>query len=82
MNQVLKLVQKIITEGKNSKADLFFSQDAGALGLLSERGLLQKLPTDLTKDVSPKFKSPTRIGRRVEGDKIVRYSKKTLEIIK
>ena len=25
---------------------------------------------------------PTRIGRRVEGDKIVRYSKKTLEIIK
>ena len=26
--------------------------------------------------------TPTRIGRRVEGDKIVRYSKKTLEIIK
>ena len=53
-----ELASQIITEGKNSKADLFFSQDAGALGLLSERGLLQKLPTDLTKDVSPKFKSP------------------------
>jgi large subunit ribosomal protein L24 len=32
--------------------------------------------------LDPKSGEPTRIGRRVEGDKIVRYSKKSNEVIK
>lgn len=32
--------------------------------------------------VDPKSGEPTRVGRRTEGDKIVRYSKKSDEIIK
>jgi large subunit ribosomal protein L24 len=32
--------------------------------------------------VDPKSGEPTRVGRKIEGDKIVRYSKKSGEIIK
>lgn len=32
--------------------------------------------------IDPKTGEPTRVGRRVEGDKIVRYSKKSGETIK
>jgi large subunit ribosomal protein L24 len=32
--------------------------------------------------VDPKDNKPTRIGRRMEGDKLVRYAKKSGEILK
>lgn len=51
------LASQIVTEGKESKADVFFSQDAGALGLLSERELLEKLPKEITRPVDSRFKS-------------------------
>ena len=52
-----ELATQILTEGDASKADVFFSQDAGALGLLSDRDLLTKLPSDITQPVGDRFKS-------------------------
>lgn len=39
-----ELAAQILEEGDRTKAGLFFSQDAGALGALSKKGMLQKLP--------------------------------------
>ncbi|MEV5936416.1 iron ABC transporter substrate-binding protein [Streptomyces sp. NPDC052079] len=40
-----ELAAQILEEGDRTKAGLFFSQDAGALGALSKEGMLQELPT-------------------------------------
>jgi iron(III) transport system substrate-binding protein len=40
-----ELAAQILEEGDRTKAGLFFSQDAGALGALSKEGVLQKLPS-------------------------------------
>ncbi|MGW0824124.1 iron ABC transporter substrate-binding protein [Streptomyces sp. NPDC002845] len=39
-----ELAAQILEEGERTKAGLFFSQDAGALGALSQEGMLQALP--------------------------------------
>ncbi|MCC9705460.1 iron ABC transporter substrate-binding protein [Streptomyces sp. MNU76] len=39
-----ELAAQILEEGERTKAGLFFSQDAGALGALSKEGMLTKLP--------------------------------------
>lgn len=47
----------IMEEGRNSPADLFFAQDAGALGALSKEGRLLKISEPLLDKVDPKFRS-------------------------
>jgi iron(III) transport system substrate-binding protein len=51
-----ELAATIAEEGDNSPADLFFSQDAGALGAVAERGLLTKLPPELANRVDARFR--------------------------
>jgi iron(III) transport system substrate-binding protein len=58
-----ELAGTIREEGSNSPADLFFSQDAGALGALEKDDLLTELPGDITDEVDPRFRS--RDGRWV-----------------
>lgn len=53
-----ELAATINEEGEASPADVFFSQDAGALGLLQNEGRLAKLPQDLLDEVDPRFRSP------------------------
>jgi iron(III) transport system substrate-binding protein len=53
-----ELAATILEEGRNSPADLFFAQDAGALGALSKEGRLLKLPDSLLGKVEPRFRSP------------------------
>lgn len=52
-----ELAATILEEGANSPADLFFAQDAGALGALDAAGLLAPLPQASLDAVEPRFRS-------------------------
>ncbi|MBW3556417.1 MAG: iron ABC transporter substrate-binding protein [Actinobacteria bacterium] len=46
----------LLEEGQSTNADVFLSQDAGALGILAERGRLVRLPQDLLDLVDERFR--------------------------
>lgn len=48
----------IIEEGRNSPADVYYGQDAGALGALAKEGRLLKLSDPLLQKVDPALRSP------------------------
>ena len=54
-----ELAATILEEGDNSPADVFFGQDAGALGALSQTGRLSVLPDETLNRVAPQFRSPS-----------------------
>ena len=51
------LASTIMEEGANSPADVYFAQDAGALGALAEAGRLVQLPESILSQVEPRFRS-------------------------
>ncbi|MEU5974872.1 iron ABC transporter substrate-binding protein [Streptomyces sp. NPDC047315] len=51
-----ELSAQILEEGKKTKAGLFFSQDAGALGALSKAGVLAELPKNSLDKVDAAFR--------------------------
>lgn len=51
------LAAQLLTEGESSPADVFFSQDAGALGAVSRAELLEKLPDTVTSRVDAPFRA-------------------------
>jgi iron(III) transport system substrate-binding protein len=53
-----ELAATILEEGDNTRASLFFSQDAGALGLLADEGRLATLPPELLDRVEERFRDP------------------------
>jgi iron(III) transport system substrate-binding protein len=53
-----EMAATILEEGKNSPADIYYGQDAGALGALSREGRFDELPSDLLEMVEPRFRSP------------------------
>jgi iron(III) transport system substrate-binding protein len=52
-----ELAAQILEEGDNIRADVFFGQDAGALGALAKEGVTKALPTDITDLVATEYKS-------------------------
>ena len=57
------LAATLVEEGKNSRADLFYAQDAGSLDAIEKAGNLEPLPADLLDQVPARFRS--RTGRWV-----------------
>lgn len=53
-----QLAATIVEEGRRSPADIFFAQDAGALGTLSDANLLTTLPEHLLELVDGRLRSP------------------------
>ena len=52
-----ELAAQIAEEGPNSRADLFWAQDAGALGAVERQGLLAPAPAEAAASIDPKFKA-------------------------
>lgn len=55
--ETAEMAATILEEGDNSPADVFFAQDAGALGALAAAGRLQKLPDDVLNQVDARYRS-------------------------
>jgi iron(III) transport system substrate-binding protein len=52
-----ELASLLTTEGANSPADVFFAQDAGSLGVVSEAGLLETQPKGTLELVPEQFRA-------------------------
>ncbi|MGH9189162.1 MAG: extracellular solute-binding protein [Acidimicrobiales bacterium] len=62
------LAALLLTEGANTPADVFFSQDAGTLGQVSRAGLFKTAPAGATgRIVNPKFLAQDRTWAGVSG---------------
>nr|WP_263012494.1 MULTISPECIES: iron ABC transporter substrate-binding protein [unclassified Laspinema] len=53
-----ELAAAILEEGENTPADVFFAQDAGALGALQKADRTAKLPEDILNKVESRYRSP------------------------
>lgn len=53
-----EMAAAILEEGENTPADVFYGQDAGALGALSLEGMARQLPSDVLDRVEDRFRSP------------------------
>lgn len=62
-----ELAATILEEGDNSPADLFFAQDAGALGALAKAGRFVPLPGDFLDRVPPGFRSKQGLWVGISG---------------
>ncbi len=52
-----QLAALLLEEGKKSPADVYFAQDAGALGAVAAAGLLEKLPEVALVQVAPEYRA-------------------------
>lgn len=70
-----ELAATLLEEGKNSPADIFFAQDAGALGAIMAEGLFRKLPDSILNQVPKKFRSDKGMWVGTSGRaRVVAYS--------
>lgn len=53
-----ELAAQILEEGDQTEADLYFGQDAGALGALAQANMLAELPDEVLDQVPEAYRSP------------------------
>ena len=53
-----ELAGLLLEEGANTPADVYFAQDAGALGAVAAAGMLEVLPAELLNRVAAELRSP------------------------
>jgi len=74
-----ELAAQILEEGDRTRADLFFSQDAGALGALDKQGMLGSVPQAELEKVLPKYRSADGTWVGVSGrSRVVVYDPRTV----
>ena len=75
-----EMANLILTEGENSPADVFFAQDAGALGAVADEGLFAELPSGSLERVDPRFQSPEAQWVGVSGRaRVVAYNTENVD---
>lgn len=75
-----ELAALIAEEGANTPADLFYAQDAGALGALELAGRFAVLPGDIIGDVDRRFRSRTDAWVGVNGRaRVIAYNHTRIE---
>lgn len=62
-----ELAAQLLEEGSNSPANVFFAQDAGALGAVSKAGLLTELPSEIFGLVPSSYSAQDRTWIGVSG---------------
>ena len=76
-----ELAAQVLEEGEQSPAAVFLSQDAGALGALSDAGLLAALPESITSRVDPDYSSRDDSWVGVTGRaRVIAYDSETVAL--
>ena len=77
--ETAELAATLIEEGENSPADVFFAQDAGALGALEKEGLFAAVPEESLDRVDQRYRSPEGVWVGTSGRaRVVGYNTKEL----
>lgn len=75
-----ELAAQILEEGTNSPADVFLSQDAGAIGAIAAAGLLQELNSESYQAVPSQFSDPNGFWAGITGRaRVVAYDPELIE---
>lgn len=70
-----QLAVALIEEGSRTPADLFWAQDAGALGALTQAQLLRELPDDIINLLPPRYSSDAKVWVATSGRaRVLAYS--------